>query len=459
MNSRVSVLLCIIPVALALQSRGLGDLDIITQVKLGLVSLTDQDFSLTFPLSISRQLNLGWFSQLAFGLSFQIAGWDGVRVLNTLLVTCSFAIILWPVLLFKDKLLPGILAVLIALLVMLPSIWVRPQSFALLFFAIFLWLVQIRTIGTWHKVLIGGITLVIWQNFHPSTLMALPLILLFTLELPKKLYSIFPAAVFLIFWLIAQIATIDGLNALESSSLNYEISRNVFAITEWLPPWYPSIIAVMTPFLWIATFISLLSLALFNRLRWQSVFLHHVFLFFSLFASRFSVFYGLAAIPLIFEIMEQVFGFDLRLNKRVGVAILTITAFAILIISIRRPLQLQSELSYDLIERNLKSYFVRDTRIFNCRELAGSILFSGYPLNRIYYDGRLYLHDAFTWTEYLHLSSGPESAEKILANRPIDLFILCKSYQSDLINLLLSSGKWALKEEDDFSAIVIPMES
>ena len=53
----------------------------------------------------------------------------------------------------------------------LPHNSVRPQTFALFAFALFFAVYNSRR-PAWVKVFVGGLILVIWQNLHPSVVVA-----------------------------------------------------------------------------------------------------------------------------------------------------------------------------------------------------------------------------------------------------------------------------------------------
>ena len=76
-----------------------------------------------------------------------------------------------------------------------------------------------------------------------------------------------------------------------------------------------------------------------------------------------------------------------------------------------------------------------------------------YPNAKIYFDGRLYLQTEDRWRFYQNASFGYLELKEILNYSPADLFILCKSYQHPLIDIISKSADWKLDSEDSYTAI------
>ena len=436
---------------LVLQLKPIDDVDIFWQVKLGQLTiatgeLIERDvFSYTHAGKPTP--TIGWLAQVIYAGLYEMGGWRAIQLLHVTLFAAAFGIAgltashlssqgRYPV--------PFILVVGIYLGVMagLSNADVRPQSFALLGFAAALYIARLGPFS--GRGLAGiGVIAILWQNTHPS--LSLGVLALGVLALGEWLtrwrQPAHPAPLFLSLatgiLALAQLATPMGWHIFDVSTANLHVARDLLKVSEWLPPWDPSVRPAMAGF-FLSGGIALVLLII-NRpnLCLGDWLLLLSMTGLSLYASRFALFWGIALIPLWTQWLESV-----RPPHRFAWREAPWSPLAVLAAVYSLPAVLQGKaLPHDPLGECLETLgmAVPAGRIYNYREWGGPLIFRGFPQWQVTIDGRLYLYDDQDWQDYADVVQGRVDLDKIMTKYSPDAFVLHPTYHMALIGMLDAS--------------------
>jgi hypothetical protein len=420
--------------------RPLGDGDILTHIVVG------KHLFGTSILTESEILEPVWVSWLAYWMFAKIdvlAGLSGVKGLNLALLWGTFVLAgTWTVLLRSPtadvdntRLVPLTIGVVSGWSVSLTNAAARPQSFAYLAFAGCLLLLELggrRIVNTKWLALLVFVVMVLWQNLHPSVVLALPLFgyYIITRRIPVWILAL-PC--------LAMLCTPDGWNIFHWSMVNMRISRELLGVSEWLPPWSPAVRGAMIYF-WAVAALTTVGYVVSLQKGWgrnvEGV-LSLLFLALTLSSSRFGVFWALVNIPVVVNLCERLWTMPLgritltALSGRMiqGTLVVGMAANVALCpntLAADQPLAMLAE-----VKRNFPV-----AKIFNYREAGGLLEYVGYPGWRVFVDGRLYLFDREIWDLYhsVALVTNSEVVERVISSH--DLLVLDESYHANLIRYL-----------------------
>lgn len=396
---------------------------------------------------------IAWLAQLGYAALFRIGGWRGLQVISGLVFGAALVVAAWPLRRSGVSLFSAAAAMVLALLVVLPHSSVRPQAFGTLGFAVLLTLLQSDL--PWHKlVCFAAPVLLLWQNAHPSlavgAVAAAPLVAGRWLEYYRDRTRDRPAGptLVLLLTILCMFATPLGAGIMPVTQTNAAIARDWLGVTEWLPPWDPSVRGAMLTF-WLAL---ILSLVLLFRLRFRvpladlSEFV--VMTSLALSAARFGLFWAVALVPVWGRWIEQAKPGDLfawRAEGTVGrrlafMSILAATAAVWAVPTVARAPLFSAELPVEGVAR-LRDAFPAG-RIYNYREWGGPLIFAGSPNWQVAIDGRLYLFSFEEWQSYNGASRGTMPLAAIVREYRPDAFFLRPSFHEALIAELRQAPDW-----------------
>lgn len=453
---------------LLLQFRPIDDLDIFWQVRLGQLmlehwSLIDRDvFSFThegMPVP-----TIGWLAQVLFALAYRVGDWRGVQIVHVLLFSVAFLVAgvtavkiggggLWM------RPLSLLLALLLALMAASSSAMVRPQSFAVCFFAIILYLVRCGY-GGWQRLLLIGLIAVLWQNTHPS--LAVGTMAVGALALAGVVGMILGRGQgqtgFLLkatlIMVLAQLATPTGWGIFETSGINLRVARDWLQVSEWMPPWHESVAPAMIGFYFGGGFTLLLLIGMKFRIMSSEWAILLVLTMLTLTAARFVVFWAVAMIPLWTRWTENLRRFpscDRRGGWSLGVRPTMLVALCGLIAVLSIPYLVPGRTVF-LYQLNLCIEALRGAvpagRIFNYREWGGPLILAGHPNWKVAIDGRLYLYSRQDWQDYDNAALARIPLRDLMSKYQPDAFFLHPVHNHALIGLLDQSRHYRLLFRD-----------
>lgn len=459
---RPAHLLALLPAVmlLLLLRRAVWDVDIFWQLKLGEMIL---DRGGPVRLEPFAALHLGeplpavaWAGQAVMALARQIGGWNLLRITDALIWLGGF----WAVAAAcrqRGAATGAVaLALLLALIVALPTASVRPQSFSCLCFGLMLALLRLQ-LAPRLAIPLGAAVLLAWQNLHPSVsvgvvamgLAALPGWIAWLRDRARPL-PLTPTALALI-GACAMFATPDGFSILRISAVNAEASVAIGA-SEWLPLWISANRSNAIPML--VVLLLTLRHMLFNRSRVDAaeVAVALGMLVMTVAAYRFVLYWGVALIPVIARAAAA------PVEDRPGRAGLLRVAVPVLIIALATPLILPTRfvetLPIGAVER-LRKEGLRGT-VYGDFPFGGVIIDTGYPDWRVAYDGRYYRYARKEWQYNGGIENGIVPLVDVERKwRPV-AFVIDEFHNAPLAEELARARRWKRIYERGGVVVYVP---
>jgi len=446
---------------LLIQFKPIDDVDIFWQVKLGQLmiatgGLIEHDvFTYTHPGAPTP--NPGWLAQIIYAWLYDLGGWRAVQMLHATLFAAAFGIAgltasrppsqgAYPV---PFSLITGVFLGVVA---GLSNADVRPQSFALPAFAAVLYLARLGPFTALGLARIGLLA-ILWQNTHPSLSLGIIAVGALTAGdwLTRWRHPDHPAPIFLTLatgiLALAQLATPLGWQIFDVSAANLHVARNLLSISEWRPPWDPSVRFVMNGFFISGGITLVLLIARGRYLRPADWLLLLVMTGLALYAARFALFWGIALIPLLTQWLESLRPLHRFTWTEVPLSppLLRLVGLSGLVAVYALPGLIQGQ---PLLRDNPADCLETLTpaipagRIYNYREWGGPLILKGHPRWQVTIDGRLYLYDDQDWRDYNDVARGQVELSDILARYRPDAFVLHPTFHASLIELLEASGQY-----------------
>ena len=418
---------------------------------------------------------IGWLAQILFALTFDAAGWRGVQILHGSLWAGGFAIAGLTAARYgnpEGRLSLFSLAVALTLGSMAgwSNAMLRPQSFAVLCFALVMLLVRRMPAspGSW---LLLCLVAVLWQNTHPSVLIGMVAVgfLAAAAWLGRMLHQEGDApwtlTIATLILALAQLATPMGWNIFVVSATNLEVARDWLRISEWMPPWDVKVRGAMHGFYLACSVSAVILIALkfrIRRLEW-SLLIGMTAL--SLTAARFVPFWAVAMIPLWTrwtEILRRSRFFDGSARRSISPRGFGLFAALGCVAAVGMPSAVQgpSEFLYSLDPclKTLKA-LAPTGRIYNFREWGGPLIFAGHPRWRVAIDGRLYNYSRQDWMNYNKAAMGRLSLRDIISEYHPDAFFLHPKFHRPLVAVIDKAESHTQVYQDELCAIFVPRVS
>ncbi len=303
-------------------------------------------------------------------------------------------------------------ALLLGVILSTPVLWARPQIFLILYVSIFVFLLEKFVEKKKLRYLIPlPVIMLLWVNQHGSFILGLAIVGIFLLanwidgyfEIKKtdanikkitiNQTSMTLAIVFSICMLVAILNPNGPRMFLYPFQTMSEPAQQEYII-EWASPnfhertWIP--LAVM--------FLALIAFGLRSRNKTSTlnILLCIAFGYMSLLSSRFSALFAIVSIPVLTDLLTEVLPFrwsespNNKIISFLSVFLITLVfAYGILlIIGVEEKQSLYNERNYPV----KAVAFIKETgikgRIFNSYNWGGYLIWSMYPQNKIYIDGR-----------------------------------------------------------------------
>lgn len=375
--------------------RPIWDVDIFWQLKLGDLAL-DQGKLATEELFAARHLgepaaSLSWLAQIIMAMVRRVGGWSALQVFDATLWLGGFMAAAHAARRLTTCPAGLVGAVLMAFDAALPNASIRPQSFAVLCFGLLLAL--LASPRRWEVKAIAGLALlVLWQNLHPSVMIAALYLGARTawswLAVFKDRRHVQPRleTALLLGALTADIATPVGLAIFSVSSRNAAAS-SAMQVSEWLPLWSPRNLELLPVMIVLQVLFLVLVWFKRHRLDWQWLMPCLVLLAASALAVRFSLFWALSAIPVVAPLLAL--KRPISAAPRRGSALLAVALCAAVALVLHQP-RFSQAIPRDAIAA-LQRTGVKGT-IFAEIEWGGPLIDTGYPGWLVALDGRYYVY-------------------------------------------------------------------
>ena len=460
---------------LILQFRPSADVDTFWQLKLGQLTIQRASLIRSDPFTATHAGDpvapIGWLSQVCYALLYAAGSWRLLHQVNALVFAGAFLIAGMtasrgdaPTPIGLRGVLPGMCT---GMMIAMPFCEIRPHSFALLGFALLLWLAQAE-MRAWLKLALAFMVLVVWQNMHPSVMLGAVAVGALAgagwlrwlwdrrAAKPWLLTALMLLAIF------STAATPMGMTIFESSAYNAEISRRL-GVSEWMPLWHPAAWLGGARGVWIALAVSLLLWVRARRqVRAEDVALLLVLGAASLSVYRLSLFFAVAMVPVWSRWIEAAFFADRPATAQAAAVAPWLAAGVVaagLLVALGTPrlfdMRLFSrELPLAGVQR-LRQLGVRGV-IYNCREWGGPLIWAGYPQWQVTIDGRLYLFTLDEWRRYSAVAAGRVTVAEVERQYRPDAFFLRPSYDRRFIALLQGNRHWVQAYADENAVIFLP---
>jgi len=456
-------------IVLLLQLRPNGDVDVFWRIKIGQLALeqgglvrTDQ---FTSKHAGEPTAPLSWLSEVFYALLYRLGSWRLLSQANALVIAAGLLIAALTVHRRETSIVANLLGLALGLLVVLPHCQIRTQSFAVLWFALLMLVAQSR-IRPGRKLVLAAAVLVIWQNMHPSVMIAV--VALTALAAASWTRWLFDRrtdmpwipTLLVVLAVLCTMATPMGWAVFETSAQNSKLSREL-GISEWMSIWNPAV-RVPAMSVWVALLISLVLLArLRRRVRLEDLALFLALVAVSLPVYRLSLFLGVAMIPVWSQWIAAVLAADrpgrasearVPALRAAGVASVVLTAALGLPPLLGTRIH-SREMPLAAVER-LGELGVRGV-IYNYREWGGPLIWAGYPDWKVTIDGRLYLFTPEDWGRYRRIALGEVPVAEVDRRYHPDAFFLRPDYHRRFIRLLRDSGDWREVYTDENAVVFL----
>jgi hypothetical protein len=452
----------VVPAVIALQVP-LHAGDSAYQVRTGEMMLRTGALLRTDPFTFTLQglpwTNQQWGAGILFALLYRAGGWELLAFVRTLLVASTFGLVYLACRASGARMSTAAwltLASFVVALGYLPGLLsLRPQTFALVLFALLLWIVAARRQHP-RAVWIIPVLVAIWANLHASFFLAFLLLGLAWLEdrsegrgnrllavgavaLGSSLLNPFGAEVWTF---VAGIATHPGVNQFGS---------------EWAAPTLRSPSGVVF-------FLSAAGIAAFvvrrrSALPWPTLLRIGAFFVLGLVAVRGITWWALAMAPAMAALLPPGQGASEGRRSTAHTALATgLVLFAVSMLpwwDWRGPDRYQLLVNAPRgITASLDRVLEPGDRIFN--EVAwGSWFELRFPRNPVFMDSRLELFRASLWDQYLAVRVGREGWQSILDRWRVSAVALDPQSDEGLVPLIAADPNWRLEHRDDEGVVFV----
>jgi hypothetical protein len=443
----------------------LGTIDLAYHVRAGNLMLDSHTLPhrdmFTFTVPGAPWLDQQWGAQLVFAAVYRALGWPGLSLLQILLGGLT---VLFVYLACRAAGPPARVAAALTLggfAVAWTSLTLRPQLLAAVLFAISVWLIAGRRRHP-DRLLWMPVVVAVWANVHGSFVLG-PVLL--GLAAFQDLYDRSPTTR-RVLWVtgISLAATLLNPFGPRVWSYAYGIARNPLIsklVIEWQPP------SIRHPddalfFLSVAAVVYVLA----RRGRpapWPALAWLGVFFVLALTATRNTMWWGLAAAPVLAGLLadrEPAPRKELPaspVNSAIAACLVLIVAIFFLFSieggSKRSPGTQVADAPVALTAR-LQQLVHPGDRIFNLQRW-GSWFELSLPDNPVFVDSRIELFPAAVWNDYLSVSNGKEGWDRILDRWQVAAVAADPDQQGSLVQLLERDPGWRLAYRDDEGVIFV----
>ncbi len=455
---------------LILQFRPIDDFDIFHQIRLGQLTLEEKHLITNEPFTYTNYGKpipvIGWVAQILFAVAFELGGWRTVIWLHIGLFAGAYFVAIWPSYRDKARDFSTACAILLGFYGGLTNSSVRPQDFAILSFAILLNIFRNSPL-TGYKIFSLLLILVFWQNAHPSILIGfaiiLPLVLIEWIRWLRNIRFSKPWRLTLILGLLflVQMATPLGVGIFAISKTNLEISKDLFTVSEWLPPWDVSVRGAMVGF-WFALALSFfLIFRLWKKIEIDDLSIFVVATLIALSSARFGIFWSIAMVPIWarwFEEMKPIDFIERKMNKLKSISKPGLAASSAALIVFLLP----AILGYPAYSNEIPIQGIKKLRevlpvgnIYNYYAWGGPLVLEGSKDWRIRIDGRLYLYSREEWENYRNEACNKVPPDLLIENHRPDAFFLRRTLHQNLVNYLNSCSKYRKIYENAICTVFI----
>ncbi len=456
-RQRLILALCGCLIALLLQARPSGDVDVFWQLKLGQLALEQGRLIRSDPFTATHGgesvAPVAWLSQILYYGIYRIGSWRLLHQTNALVFAGGLLLASWTARGRGQSALAGILGLSLGFLVAAPHCEIRPQTFALFCFAAVHLLAEAE-VRPWRRLVLAAAVLVFWQNAHPSVLLGAAVLgaragagWLGHLRGGRaaKPWSL---TMLCLIAVLSSVATPLGPGVFEISRRNAAVSRQL-GISEWMPLWNPAAWDAGAWIVWLALGVSLVLAVRVRRVvRREDLAAFLVLAAMSLLVYRLSLFLAAGMIPVWSRWIQAAWYADSP-SQTSGQGVRPWLAWGAVAAGLLCALPVPRLLHWRVFDEPLPFAAVKQIRqigvrgtIYNYREWGGLLIWEGYPDWKVTIDGRLYLFGEAEWDRYRAIASGRVPVAEVERLYGPDAFFLRPTHDRNLVALLQESSRW-----------------
>ncbi len=409
----------------------------------------------------------GWLAGVFLALLYHAGGAGLVILVNALLLTAAYALLLWHCRAVGGSARLAVGATFAAMVVSAGNWAVRPQTFSVLLFVALYVVVDRFRLGRRSPLWAVPLLVALWANLHGAFVTGLALLAINLLG--EALKRVLPGRPFPVLpwrrlgWLA--LSTALAAVAVLANPVGPGILRYVLgiwsnpAIRSFISEWQPigteagtSAIFLLTAagypllFAWRRRFPDPTDLLLFLALAWLS-----------LGGVRNLLWYGLALAPLLARALavaqeppEPPSRPALNAAILALVALLVVLALPWVKVYLPLPANLQGFYAQDT-PRQTAEFVLQEGLpgpIFHQMESGSYLLWRLAPGYRVFIDPRIELYPGAIWDDYFHLSAGRPGYQELLERYGIQTLLLNCAHQSGLVFQVQDSPQWELVYEN-----------
>jgi hypothetical protein len=414
-----------------------------------------------------------WLSEVILYLTYKLGGITTTQIIFSFLITFAFVLSACRVENRKNHYAIGG-ALLLGMIGSTPILWARPQAFSIIYFSIFIYLLEKYLKNGKKSLLIPlPILMVLWVNQHGAYIIGLGAIGIFILSLlientihlvreKGRIIGIFtvPVLVLGILLLICTFASILNPNGIRILLYPFQTVNDPSLqgyIQEWASPnfhektWIP--LAVL--------YLCLIGFGLRGKKQVSTVntILCVVFGFLALLAIKQIAFFAIVVIPILSDLISDVIPFhqsEKRSTKSViGISLLTL--IGIIIFGVYQISQIntkQAEFEKQFFPVNAVQFIKKEKiigNIFNSYNWGGYLIWNMYPETKVYIDGRNDMYGANFVQRFVDIYYAKPGWQNALRTDKIEYVLIePKTY---LAFALQQSTDWVTIYGDDVSLL------
>jgi len=454
-------------IVLLLQLRPNGDVDVFWRVKTGELALRQGELIRTDPFTSTRAgepvAPLSWLSEILYAVLYRVGSWRLLLQVNALVFAAALLIAAWTVRRQETSATATLVAVSLGLVVALPHCQIRSQSFAIMWFALLLWIVH-SELRPRRKLLLSVVVMVVWQNMHPSVMIgAVALAAVASAGWLRWLFDHraakpwVPTAMVLLA-VLCTMATPMGASIFETSAVNTRLSREL-QISEWMPIWHPAARAAAMSVYVVLLVSAVLLVRVGRRARLEDVAVFVVLAAVSLPMYRFSLFFGVAMVPVwsrwiaaALPLRLPAEGDEVEVGRlRAAGIVVAVLLGALLLPPLLRTRLFDREIPLAAAER-LGELGTRGV-VYNYREWGGPLIWASRGRWKVTIDGRLYLFTPEDWRRYRQIALGRVPVAQVEKWYHPDAFFLRPGFHERFIRLLRQSENWEQSHADQNAVV------
>jgi len=457
--------------------RPIGDPDFWWHIKTGQLILQNHQIphfdSFSFTASGKPWIAHEWLSEVILYFTYRIGGISLTQIVFSLFTLGAFGMSIARAK-YRTNFYAMGSATILGVILSTPVLWARPQEFSILYFSVFLFLLNLFIHRNKPQYLIPlPFLMVLWVNQHGAFILGLTLICIFIFGLmldrllayPKDesiFKRFFPKQIVVLFGLLFICLLASLLNPNGSKMLVYPFTTfNDPSIQAFNQEWASPNFHERT---WIPLALMILGVLGFGlkakkEVSIVNIILCMIFGYLALTAVKQVAFFAIVSIPVLSDLISEVFPFKEKSQKSPALVFLIsiISATGLLVFGGYQLIHLnqkQSELTEQSFPIRAVQY-IKDKgingKIFNSYNWGGYMIWNLYPQTSVFIDGRCDMYGASFVKRFVDIYTTKPGWQNALNTDDIEYVLI--EPNTYLAYALQDSNQWKMIFSDDVSVL------